>query len=116
MENSSLIIIKQAPYNGRTSSEIIEAIMSLALFDVEHRVVFFEDALAWLIKDQSPENQKSIEKQLKALPIYGSESIHYCSEHKDQKFADFEFSDIAEPVSLDVLATWMKSAKHVEVF
>jgi sulfur relay (sulfurtransferase) DsrF/TusC family protein len=114
--DSNLIIIKQAPYEGRSSSEIIEAVMSLALFDVEHHVVFFGEGLAWLLKNQSPENQKSIEKQLKALPIYGSESIHYCLEHKANLFPETELSDLAEPVSLGALSSWIREAKHVEVF
>ena len=108
-----LIIVKQAPYLGRLSQEITEAIMSLALFDIDHKVVFFEDGLAWLRQNQAPIAQKSVEKQLKALPMYGSEEIYYCSEHKAEQAT---LGDIAEPVSQAQLAQWFQDAKHIEVF
>ncbi|MDX1473273.1 MAG: DsrE family protein, partial [Reinekea sp.] len=90
-----LIIVKQAPYQGRSSHEIVEAIMSLALFDVEHRIVFFESGLTWLLKNQGPAMQKSLEKQLNALPIYGCDDIYYCADHQAQIVGNAELNDIA---------------------
>lgn len=109
----NLIIVKEAPYQGRQSHEILEAVMSLALFDIEHRVVFFEAGLTWLLENQQPENQKSLSKQISALPMYGSENIYYCLEHKTSKM---RLNETAEAIELKTLASWVLEADKVEVF
>lgn len=111
----NLIIIKQAPYSGRTAHETLEAIMSLALFEVPHKVVFFGPALSWLLSNQNPSQQKSLEKQINALPMYGSEDIYYVTEHLNL-FAGATLNNNAEPVAEAELAQWFKQAAQVEVF
>lgn len=111
-----LIIIKSSPYAGRQSHEILEAVMSLALFEVEHRVVFFEQGVSWLLPGQRPEQQKSLEKQLSALPIYGSEDLFYCQEHAQSLFNDAQLNDNAAPLTCETLSQWVRQANHVEVF
>ncbi|EAR09672.1 DsrE family protein [Reinekea blandensis] len=111
-----LIIIKSAPYAGRQSHEILEAVMSLALFDIEHRIVFFEQGLGWLLPNQQPVGQKSLEKQLAALPMYGSESLHYCQEHAESVLNDLAINDQVSPITSAALAQWIQDAAHVEVF
>jgi|TARA_B110000503_G_C6869674_1_gene298116 sulfur relay (sulfurtransferase) DsrF/TusC family protein len=112
----NLIIIKQSPYQGRQSHEILEAIMSLALFDIDHRVVFFEQGISWLFAQQAPTEQKSLEKQLSALPLYGSEALFYCQEHQTLLFPDQQLQQSVQPVSLQDLALWCRQADHVEIF
>jgi sulfur relay (sulfurtransferase) DsrF/TusC family protein len=112
----NLIIVKQAPYSGRTSHEILEAVMSLALFEVPHKLVFFGPALTWLINGQDAGAQKSIEKQLKALPMYGSEDIYFIADHKEEFLGNQANNDVAEPISLEELSQWFRDAKQVEVF
>jgi sulfur relay (sulfurtransferase) DsrF/TusC family protein len=114
--NFSLILIKQPPYSGRTSHEILEAIMSLALFELPHKIVFFGPALTWLVTEQDSGTLKSLEKQLKALPIYGSEDIFYIQEHKKNYLPEHKLVSIAEPISQETLSQWFKDAKQVEVF
>ncbi len=111
-----LVLVTKPPYSGRTSHEIIEAIMSLALFDVAHKIVFFDAGLSWLTVNQCPEQQKSLEKQLNALPIYGCDDIYYCSEHRATLLESTELNSIAEPVLEAELAQWFQQAKQVEVF
>jgi sulfur relay (sulfurtransferase) DsrF/TusC family protein len=112
----NLILIKQPPYSGRTSHEILEAIMSLALFEVPHKIVFFGPALTWLVTEQFSNGQKSLEKQLKALPMYGSEEIHFVQEHKNIYLPEQIHANIAEPISQETLSQWFRDAKQVEVF
>jgi sulfur relay protein TusC/DsrF len=112
----NLIIIKQSPYQGRQSHEILEAIMSLALFDIDHRVVFFEQGISWLFVQQTPTDQKSVEKQLSALPLYGSEQLYYCKEHHLGLFPEQQLQASVQPISADELALWCRQAQHVEVF
>lgn len=111
-----LIIIKSAPYAGRQSHEIVEAVMSLGLFDVEHRVVFFEQGIRWLLPGQQPEGHKSLEKQLSALPMYGSEALFYCHEHAQALIGGRAISELVSPLESTQLAGWMHQANHVEVF
>lgn len=114
--NSSLIIIKSSPYSGRKSHEVIEAVMSLALFEVPHRVVFFGDGLLWLTEPQSAPHQKRLIKQLNALPIYGSDELYYCAEHSTSFDASIKLGEIAEPVPLAQITDWFKDSTQVEVF
>lgn len=111
----NLIIVKSSPYSGRESHEILEAIMSLGLFEVEHRVVFFDSGIAWLATEQNPSHQKSLIKHISALPLYGSDALYFVKEHLTT-MDDAEISDVANPVSLDHLAKWTRAANHVEVF
>lgn len=90
--------------------------MSLALFDIDHRVVFFEQGLGWLLAGQSPAGQKSLEKQLSALPLYGSDALYYCQEHAQSITAERALNELVSPVHLATLSDWMRQASHVEVF
>jgi sulfur relay (sulfurtransferase) DsrF/TusC family protein len=112
----NLIIIKQPPYSGRTSHEILEAIMSLALFDIEHRIVFFETGLTWLTANQKSDHFKSLEKQLKALPMYGSEDIFFVKDHYEVFEQAPLLTDTAKSLELVELQQWFQDAQHVEVF
>ena len=111
--NDALIIVKAAAYQGRQSEEILDAVLSLALFDLEHRVVFFGAGLSWLNKQQAPSKQKSLAKQLAALPMYGSDKIYYCAQHLPPETG---VADFAKPVSTIELGQWLRAAKRVEVF
>ena len=112
----NLIIIKKPSYLGRQNAEILEAIMSLGLFDIEHKIVFFEQAISWLLTHQNPEHEKSVEKQINALPMYGCEAIHYIDTHANELYPNQSFNDQASKISEQQLADWLREAKHVEVF
>ncbi|MFQ3283216.1 DsrE family protein [Reinekea sp.] len=112
----NLILVTQPAYRSRASHETLEAIMSLALFDIEHKVVFFEQGLTWLTADQRSTKSKSIEKQLNALPMYDSEELYYVAEHQEAIIGKNKVNSLVEPINLETLSTWFKQAKHVEVF
>jgi sulfur relay (sulfurtransferase) DsrF/TusC family protein len=112
----TLVLITRPPYQGRRSEEMLEAIMSLALFDREHAVVFFDQGLGWLVEGQEPVDRKNLGKQLKALPMYGSEALFYCSAHKDRILGSQSINEDALPCSLEQLASWLRQARYVEVF
>lgn len=90
--------------------------MSLALFEVSHRVVFFGDGLLWLTQPQTATHQKSLIKQLQALPLYGSEDIFYCGEHATDLTKTSSLNDVAQPTSVAQLAQWLRESAKVEVF
>lgn len=112
----NLILVTQPAYRSRSSHETLEAIMSLALFDIEHKVVFFEQGLTWLTANQLSSQTKSIEKQINALPMYDSDELYYVVDHLKSVLGENQVNSLVEPVDLATLSTWFKQAKHVEIF
>lgn len=112
----TLVIVTQPPYQSRLANEQIEAIMSLALFDIDHSVVFLGDGLLWLIPGQQATSNHSIDKQLQALPMYGSESLYYVEEDKHDVLGVSAVNELVKPVNRTELVQWMRQSNHVEVF
>lgn len=112
----TLVLVTQPPYQGRRSEEILEAVMSLALFDRDHAVVFFDQGLGWLAEGQAPVDSKSLNKQLSALPMYGSEALFYCASHQHRVLGQTIARDDIQACSLAQLAHWLRLARYVEVF
>ncbi|HET8902937.1 MAG TPA: DsrE family protein [Saccharospirillum sp.] len=112
----TLVLITRPPYQGRRSEEILEAVMSLALFDRDHAVVFFDQGLGWLADGQAPGDSKSLNKQLSALPMYGSEALFYCASHQHRVLGQTIARDDVQACSLAQLAHWLRQARYVEVF
>ncbi|WP_108127052.1 DsrE family protein [Saccharospirillum mangrovi] len=112
----TLVLITSAPYQQRRSEEILEAVMSLALFDREHAVVFWHDGLAWLAPEQNPNEGKSLQRQLDALPLYGSDALFYCREHQASVLGEQTPPDSVQPMALNDLAQLLRQARYVEVF
>ncbi len=112
----TVVLVTQPTYQQRRSEEILEAIMSLALFDRSHCVVFWDQGLSWLIPHQSPILGKSLSKQLSALPLYGSEALFYCESHRLPVLGDQAIAEEAESMSLEGIARLLRDARHVEVF
>lgn len=112
----TLVLITRPPYQGRQSEEMLEAVMSLALFDRNHAVVFFDQGLGWLADGQAPGDSKSLNKQLRALPMYGSEALFYCVSHQHRVLGQEVYRDDIQACSLEELAYWMRHARYVEVF
>lgn len=91
--------------------------MALGLFDVPHRVVFFEAGLLWLADSQTPLSGKSLAKQISALAIYGSESLFYCATHaKTMGIPPEAIRCDIESISNEILVQWAREANRVEVF
>ncbi|MHA7878241.1 MAG: DsrE family protein [Saccharospirillum sp.] len=112
----TLILVTQPPYQSRRSEEILEAIMSLALFDRDHAVIFWDQGLEWLVPGQPPSEGKNLTKQLSALPLYGSEALFYCQEHRAPALAEQPLNEAVVPLSLTSIADALRLARYVEVF
>lgn len=112
----TLVLITSAPYQERRSEEILEAVMSLALFDRSHAVVFWHQGLAWLTPDQAPKSGKSLSRQLDALPLYGSEALFYCAEHRAEVLGNQPLRDDVTATSVTEIASLLRQARYVEVF
>jgi sulfur relay (sulfurtransferase) DsrF/TusC family protein len=112
----TIILITCPPYQGRRSEEILEAIMSLALFDRDHAVMFFDQGLGWLSTGQVPGDRKNLSKQLSALPMYGSDDLFYCAGHKERVLGNQPVREDVMACTLSQLTSWLRQASYVEVF
>lgn len=112
----TLVLVTRPPYQGRQSEEVLEAVMSLALFDRDHALVFFDQGLGWLADNQAPVDSKNLNKQLSALPLYGSEALFYCAAHQHRVLGQEIHRDDIQACSLGQLAYWLRQARYVEVF
>lgn len=74
---STLIIIDQSPYGSWKGREALDMAFSLAAFDQPVSLLFCGVGVNWLRKGQDPATiqQKSIERNLSAAPIFGVEAL-----------------------------------------
>lgn len=72
-----LIIIDQPPYGTWAGREALDMAFSLAAFDQPASLLFTGAGVNWLRKAQNTAEieQKSLEKNLAAAPIFGIEAI-----------------------------------------
>jgi len=72
-----LIIIDQPPYGTWAGREALDMAFSLAAFDQPASLLFTGAGVNWLRKTQNTADieQKSLEKNLAAAPIFGIEAI-----------------------------------------
>lgn len=76
--SGTLIIIDQAPYGSWAGREALDMAFSLAAFDQTVALLFTGAGVNWLRKDQDTYGieQKSVEKNLSAAPIFGVEAMY----------------------------------------
>ena len=74
---STLIIIDQPPYGSWEGREALDMAFSLAAFDQPVSLLFCGAGVNWLRKGQETTKiqQKSIERNLAAAPIFGVEAL-----------------------------------------
>lgn len=74
----TLIIIDQPPYGTWAGREALDMAFSLAAFDQSVSLLFMGAGVNWLRTSQETSGieQKSVEKNLSAAPIFGVEAIH----------------------------------------
>lgn len=74
---STLIIIDQPPYGSWDGREALDMAFSLAAFDQPVSLMFCGAGVNWLRKgqDAAKVQQKSIERNLAAAPIFGVEAL-----------------------------------------
>lgn len=77
-----LCIVSRAPYDNTHSLELIEAAMVGAVFDFQVSILFRDEGIWCLLKNQdaSPLRQRTLAKVLTALPTYDVQSIYVCAD------------------------------------
>lgn len=74
---STLIIIDQSPYGSWEGREALDMAFSLAAFDQPVALIFCGAGVNWLRKGQDATRveQKSVERNLAAAPIFGVDAL-----------------------------------------
>ncbi len=80
MTTNTLALCRQAPYGDALAREGLEAILAAAAMDQAPAVLFLRDGVFQLLPEQAPSaiGQKSLLRNLQALPMFGIETIHVC--------------------------------------
>jgi len=75
MDNSTLIIQRTAPYGSQFANESLDLALGFAVMDCDVAMLFVDDGVYQLLKQQAPAEQKSLAKNFAALPLYGIEQL-----------------------------------------
>lgn len=81
MSRSLLIISRQAPWSGPTAREALDIALAGGAFDLPIGLLFLDDGVLQLAPAQQSQavQQKDLTANLKALPMFGVESLYACS-------------------------------------
>jgi tRNA 2-thiouridine synthesizing protein C len=72
-----LFILKQAPYGSSAARDAIDMILASAAYDQILDILFIDDGVYQLLKDQQPEQQKRIASLLAAFEMYDIENVYF---------------------------------------
>lgn len=77
---SVLYLHSKAPYSSMATREGIDAAMATAAFGVETALLFLDDGVFQILKDQQPDQaeMKRTAPMFEALEMYGVEQIYVC--------------------------------------
>jgi len=80
MAKRTLALCRQAPYGSALAREGLEAVLAAAAMDRAPELLFLCDGIFQLLDNQEPGaiDQKSLRRNLQALPMFGVETIHVC--------------------------------------
>ncbi|MBY6210720.1 sulfurtransferase complex subunit TusC [Microbulbifer agarilyticus] len=86
MANSILALCRHAPYGNTLAREGLEAILACAAMDQIPAVLFTGDGVYQLL-EQDPQaiNEKSLRRNLQAMPMFGIEHIHVCEKSAETR-------------------------------
>ncbi|GAA5523656.1 protein TusC [Microbulbifer aestuariivivens] len=87
MSLQTLILCRRAPYGSALAREGLEAALASAAMDQIPDLLFSGDGIFQLLDNQAPEEiqQKSLLRNLQALPLFGVERIHICQQSLNRR-------------------------------
>lgn len=97
---SSLIICNLAPWSGSFAREVLDLALAGAAFDLPIGLFFLDDAVWQLVSNQQSKaiEQKDLCANLKALPLFGIESLYVSKDSLKQR--NIQETDLIFPVEL----------------
>lgn len=108
-----LIVCRRPPYGESFAREALDAAMAAAAFDQRVAILFLGSGVTQLFKQQSSATiaQKSLEKQLSALPLYDVNEIYVDAEALHQYHVSAnDLSLPATPLNCDAIAALIARA------
>ncbi|WP_237065127.1 sulfurtransferase complex subunit TusC [Microbulbifer guangxiensis] len=87
MSQITLAICRHAPYGNALAREGLEAVLAAAAMDQTPDVLFTGDGIFQLLPDQAAGeiDQKSLHRNLQALPMFGVEQIYVCQRSLEER-------------------------------
>lgn len=81
MSKSLLIVSRHAPWSGLAAREALDIALAGGAFDLPIGMLFLDDGVLQLRANQQPTTlaQKDLQANLKALPIFGVDSLYACA-------------------------------------
>jgi len=100
MAKKILIIQKQGPYSSIQSSEGLELSLLAASFELAVAIIFMDDGLWQLLKDQNPHKiyGKIFSSTIKALPKFNIDNIYV--EHEAMRQRQLKTTDFSVKVEI----------------
>jgi tRNA 2-thiouridine synthesizing protein C len=74
-----LVIQRQLPYSSLAANESLDIALGFAVMDQPCALLFADEGVYQLLKNQSPLHQKNLVKHFSALPLYGIDTL-YCDQ------------------------------------
>lgn len=96
MAKHILALCRQAPYGNALAREGLEAVLAAAAMEQTPDLLFLRDGVFQLLGSQEPASieQKSLLRNLQALPMFGIETLHVCESSLRERGIDAEQLEI----------------------
>lgn len=112
-----LFVFRSAPYGNLRAREGLDALLATSVFELPIKVLFSGDGVFQLQENQAPANTKSIEKSLKALPMYDIDDIYIHQDALAARQLDKLCTSIrGSLIDNQAVATLMRNATHILSF
>lgn len=100
MSKKILFLVRSAPYAGAAAYETLEALLVAAVFEQELAVLFADDGVYQLVRNQDPAplGVRSLGAGLKALPTYDVERVYVAADALTRRALSID--DLEIPVTL----------------
>lgn len=95
-----LLLLRSVPYDGSRGQEALEMLMTLAAFEQTAAVLFLDESVWYLNRNQQPEilAEKNLAKLIDAAQIYGVGP--FWVEHESLSSRGLRVEELAVPVQL----------------
>ncbi|MFT0213714.1 sulfurtransferase complex subunit TusC [Pseudomonas sp. F1_0610] len=113
---STLVITRKAPQAGLNAREALDLVLSGAAFEIPLALLFIEDAVFQLLKDQQPKclAQKDITANLQALSMFGVEQLYVDEQSLIERGLSLDdLLVLAKPIKQSQLSHLLSQFDHV---
>ena len=80
-----LFVIRHSPYGSLLARESLDAILAASVYEQALSVLFLDDGVFQLARQQTTLEQKNISKLLSAFSLYGIDEVFICQSSLKQR-------------------------------